>query len=149
MPWRLRVAPGLAAALPTALLLTVAGTQLVLSKTMRLSPWKGGGFGMFASVDGLPFRAVRIQVEGPDRSEVLLVPVSLEDQARRTATFPHDAALERMARAVGERERRRGTPVSVVTVEVWRATYSSTLEATWGQLAARTLAADGTARDAR
>jgi hypothetical protein len=136
---RLRVTPAAAVALPVALLLGVAGLQLVLSARMRLSPWKGGGFGMFASVDGLPFRTVRILVNGPERSEELLVPASLAELAARTATFPHDAALERLARAVGARERRRGTPVDTVTIEVWRAAYSPTLDATWSRLAARTV----------
>ena len=88
---RLRVTDAVAVAVPTALLLAVATTQVWLSTTARLSPWKGGGFGMFASVDGLAFRTVRITVSAPERSEELHVPASLDDLAARTATFPHDA----------------------------------------------------------
>ena len=34
-----------------ALLLAIASAQMLLARTSDLSPWKGGGFGMFASVD--------------------------------------------------------------------------------------------------
>ena len=42
----------------------VAGGQLLLAQTTRLSSWKGGGFGMFASLDARPFRHVRILANG-------------------------------------------------------------------------------------
>lgn len=139
---RPRVAEAVAVVVPAALLLAVASTQVWLSTTSRLSPWKGGGFGMFASVDGLPFRSVRITISAPERSEELHVPPSLEDLAARTATFPHEAAMERLGRAVAARERRQGRPVRAVTIDVWRATYSATLDAEWTKLASRTVAVD-------
>jgi hypothetical protein len=120
----------LAVALPAVVLLTVAGTQMVLARTALLSPWKGGGFGMFASVDGLPFRLVRLFVFAPERSEEIEVPPSLEDLAQRVATFPHRGALVRLARAAIAREERRERPVESVRVEIWRAEVSPTLDVT-------------------
>ena len=146
---RLRVTDAVAVAVPTALLLAVATTQVWLSTTSRLSPWKGGGFGMFASVDGLAFRTVRITVSAPERSEELHVPASLDDLAARTATFPHDAAMERLGRAVGARERRQGRPVQNVTIDVWRAAYSPSLDAQWTKLASRTVVVDADRPDDR
>jgi hypothetical protein len=84
-------------------------------------------------------------VTAPDRSEELLVPPSLEDQAARTSTFPHPAALERLARAVAARETRQGRPARQVTVEIWRATYTATLHAEWTKMTARTVAIDAVA----
>src|SRR5262245_45528990 len=118
----------LAVAGPTALLLAVASAQMVLARTSNLSPWKGGGFGMFASVDGLPFRWVRLYVFAPERSEELALPASLEDQAHRVVTWPHGQAMEGLARAVIAREERRQQPVQTVRVEVWRADVSASLE---------------------
>jgi hypothetical protein len=118
----------LAISAPTVLLLAVALVQMVLARTMDLSPWKGGGFGMFASVDGLPFRWVRLYVFAPDRSEEIAVPLSIEDQAHRVVTWPHRRALEGLARAVIAREQRRQQPVETVRVEVWRADVSRSLE---------------------
>ena len=117
-----------AIAAPTVLLLAVASAQMVLARTADLSPWKGGGFGMFASVDGLPFRWVRLYVFAPDRSEEIALPASLEDQARRVVTWPHGRAMDGLARGVIARERRRQQPVESVRVEVWRADVSPTLD---------------------
>jgi hypothetical protein len=117
-----------AVALPTILLLTVASAQMTLARYDDLSPWKGGGFGMFASVDGLPFRWLRVYVSAAGRSEELAGPPALEKQAHRVATWPHRAALSAFARAVITREQRRQRPVENVRVEIWRADVSASLD---------------------
>jgi hypothetical protein len=113
---------------PTALLIVVASAQMVLARTTDLSPWKGGGFGMFAAVDGLPFRWVRLYVFAPERSEEIALPPSIEDLANRVATWPHRQAMDSLARAVIAREMRRQQPVDTVRVEVWRAAVSPSLD---------------------
>ena len=114
--------------LPALLLLVVASGQMALSRQGSLSPWKGGGFGMFASVDGLPFRRVRLYVFAPERSEEIALPLSIEDEAHRVATWPHRRALEGLARSVIAREIRQRRPVERVRVEIWRADISPTLD---------------------
>lgn len=119
------------AGLPVALLLAVAGGQLVLAKTAGLSPWKGGGFGMFSTTDDAGRRHVRVFVSAPERSEELAIPPSLEDLARRAATLPSNAALSRLARGVVAREDRYERPVDTVRIETWRIDYApGTLAAT-------------------
>lgn len=54
--------------LPPALLTIVALQQIVLTKTSSLVPWKGGGFGMFSSVDSERSRMLRAFVLVDDRS---------------------------------------------------------------------------------
>src|SRR5262245_2192837 len=76
-PWA-RTAPGGRALRPAAPLLAVAVTQVVLARVADLSPWKGGGFGMFATNDGAAFRYVRLFVDAPGRSEETHVTESLE-----------------------------------------------------------------------
>ena len=46
--------------LPVALLLGVAVWQLVLAFTANLSPWSGGGFGMFSTTDSPSHRHLRV-----------------------------------------------------------------------------------------
>jgi hypothetical protein len=111
--------------LPTALLLTVAVTQILLTRTADLSPWKGGGFGMFATTDGTAFRYVRLFVDAPERSEELTVPQSLENAALRAQLFPSDHFLLRLGEATAVRERRQGRSVSSVRVEVWKIEFSN------------------------
>jgi hypothetical protein len=125
---------------PVALLLTVASAQMLLARWSDLSPWKGGGFGMFASVDGSPFRWARIYVFAAERSEEIAVPPSLQDQAHRVATWPHRRALESLARNVIAREQRRQQPVQSVRVEIWRADVSPDLDVTEAMIRQMTLA---------
>ena len=111
--------------LPAALLLSIALVQIVLVRTAALTPWKGGGFGMFAAVDGGAVRSMRIQVDGPDRSERLDVPLSLELDAARAEALPIRPFLARLAERVAAREVRQGRPVTRVTVEAWSAALSA------------------------
>jgi len=112
------------ATLPVALLLTVACLQVALARTAGLSPWKGGGFGMFSTLDERPFRYVRMFVRAPERSEELAVPPSLEDLAASAEILPSDRQLERLARAVVAREHRRGQPADQVRIDVWRVEFA-------------------------
>ena len=107
-------------ALPAFLLLAVACVHFALVRQRALSPWKGGGFGMFSTLDARPFRYLRVTVTAPQRSEELLVPASLEDAAAAAEVLPTDARLGRLAALLVERERSRGRPVAEVHIEVWR-----------------------------
>jgi hypothetical protein len=127
---------------PAILLVCVAAAQMTLARTAQLSPWKGGGFGMFASIDGLPFRQVRVFVEAPSRSREIALPDSLEVAGAKAATWPRASGLERLGRAVIARERSRGRPVESVRVEVWRADISKSLDSTWAKLSEVIVAAD-------
>jgi hypothetical protein len=120
--------PRLAIAGPSTLLCVIAAAQMILSSTASLSPWKGGGFGMFASVDGVPFRWVRLYVHSAERSEEIALPASMEDAAHRLAAWPHRRALEEFGRALIARERRHRRPVDWVRIEVWRADVSPALD---------------------
>jgi hypothetical protein len=113
------------------LLAGVAAAQVTLVKTAGLSPWKGGGFGMFSTTDDGGRRYVRVFVTAVDRSEEIAIAPSLEDAARRAAVLPRDAELTRLARRVVERERRYQRQVDTVRIETWRIEYArDTLAAT-------------------
>ena len=98
--------------------------QLTLAGTAGLSPWKGGGFGMFSTTDDAGRRRVRVFVSAPERSEEMAIPPSLEDLARRAAVLPTNAALSRLARGVVAREARYHRPVATVRIEAWRIEYA-------------------------
>jgi hypothetical protein len=116
---------------PVALLMSVAGVQVVLTRVSSLSPWKGGGFGMFSTTDDAGRRSVKVFVTAPDRSEEIAVTPSLEDAAARAAVLPSDRQFTRLARRVVERERRHDRPVETLRIETWRIVYApDTLTAT-------------------
>lgn len=136
--------------LPAVVLLAVAVVQIVLAKTAELGPWKGGGFGMFATTDGTPFRHVRVFVDSPGRSEELEIAPSQEFAAACVQLFPSDAMMKGLARAVVAREQRYGRPVQTVTLEVWRTQFSPrSLEATDHTLRVFTFYADQIPDDSR
>jgi hypothetical protein len=105
--------------LPPALLVVVGLAQVASTALVHLTPWKGGGFGMFSTLDHGAFRGVDIVIEAPDRSEALEIPASLAETAARAAACPADWLLRRLARAVVARERRHGRDVSLVKLTVW------------------------------
>ena len=89
--------------LPPVLLVAVAGIQITLSQTRMLVPWKGGGFGMFLSVDLEGNRIIRAFLIADGRDH----PVSLgtvDDLGRPIAqarAFPTPARLTRLIRSWG------------------------------------------------
>jgi len=111
--------------IPVFLLIAVAVAQVVLAKTAGLSPWKGGGFGMFATNDGTAFRHVRVFVEAQGRSEELEIAPSQEFEAARAQLFPSDAMMKSLGRSIVDREHRYGRPVRTVKLEVWRTEFSA------------------------
>ena len=100
---------------PIALLITIAGVQIVLALSQGLVAWKGGGFGMFATIDGPGLREVRAF----DRHGVAIeIPSTLFEEERSARRLPSERALRALAVALAsERELAEGAPA---TVEVWR-----------------------------
>jgi hypothetical protein len=86
---------------PPALLCAVACVQIFLAMTKSLSPWKGGGFGMFSTVDSPDARFLRIYLINGDQETPVLVPDSLKTLGRKAQTIPSHELLtelgERMA----------------------------------------------------
>ena len=109
--------------LPAVLLVLVAIVQVGLARSSALTPWKGGGFGMFASLDHGAFRTVEIVVDGLDRSETLEIPPSLEELSARAANLPAEWLLRRLGQAVVQRERRYQRDVTRVTITVRRTRF--------------------------
>jgi hypothetical protein len=109
--------------LPATLLGVVATAQIILALAGGLTPWKGGGFGMFSTLDHGAYRRVEIVIDAPDRSEAQEVPPSLEELAARAAAYPADWLLRQLAEGVVSRERRYNRPVTRVTLSVWRTEF--------------------------
>jgi hypothetical protein len=112
--------------LPAALLAGVAVVQIVLASTLQLSAWKGGGFGMFSTLDHGAFRGVDVVVDAPERSEQIEIAPSLQAEAARAVALPVDWLLRDLAAGIAEREMRNDRPVTRVTLSVWRAEFDPT-----------------------
>ena len=109
--------------LPGIVLIVIALAQVTLAKTAELSPWKGGGFGMFASTDVTASRTVRVYIKRVDSWEPLEIAPSHTVHATQAKLFPSNAMLTRLVLAVVSREQSYSRPVNAVTVEVWRTEF--------------------------
>ena len=105
---------------PSALLVAIALIQITLAETAAMTPWKGGGFGMFSTLDHGAYRGVDAVIDGPDRSEAFDMPASLEEIAARAAAWPSDRLLRQLAQGIAARERRYERPVTRITITAWR-----------------------------
>jgi hypothetical protein len=112
--------------LPAALLAGVSVAQILLASTLHLSAWKGGGFGMFSTLDHGAFRGVDAVVEAPGRSEQVEIAPSLQSEAARAVALPVDWLLRDLAAGIAARETRQNRPVARVTLSVWRAEFDRT-----------------------
>jgi hypothetical protein len=111
--------------LPQALLLVVFGIQIALTRVSALTPWKGGGFGMFSTLDQGAFRRVGVVVDGVNRSEAVDIAPSIEESAARAVACPADGFMRRLADNVVARERRYGRSVTAVHVTIWRTEFDA------------------------
>lgn len=83
--------------LPPALLLAVALNQIRLVRTADLTPWCGGGFGMFSTTDGRSARHLHAHALSPGLAVELGVPLALEQRAAAAVALPGEARLRALA----------------------------------------------------
>jgi hypothetical protein len=119
MPWlpppgrrRALVAPGLLAALALA--------QIAGWASYGLTPWKGGGFGMFATSDHGGFRRVLVIERTAAGERPVPVPDELERLRRRAREAPRAANLRRL----GTQMRVLAPGLGPLRVEVWRTEFA-------------------------
>lgn len=111
IPWRART--------PVVLLLALCLLQLVLVREAGLSPWKGGGFGMFSTLDNSNFRTVRvIAVEG-GRDVPVTLPPGTERLRRAIRILP----LHRWLAELAADALRAAPDAQAVRIEVWRIAF--------------------------
>jgi hypothetical protein len=121
--------------LPSALLVALACTQIALAYTVQLSPWKGGGFGMFATNDHGAFRTVRVYALLPDGERRIEVPPELRREELRARELPSARALRRFAGRMAP----LAPEAAELRAEVWLIEFDAALrpsrrklsEATW------------------
>lgn len=90
----------LAVAIPLAACLLIAARQHLLAHDAGLSPWRGGGFGMFATVDSPDARFVRAFLLNDRVDCPIELPDHLDNFETRLATVATPAVLEAFARTL-------------------------------------------------
>lgn len=97
--------------LPCLVLCVIAATQFVLSHAGRLSAWKGGGFGMFATIDAPDMRVLSATARTDEGLECMLIvrdddllSLSGSRPVRQVATIPTRKGLAAIASAAAANE---------------------------------------------
>jgi hypothetical protein len=88
-------------------LVAVATTQVIVASTTNLTPWRGGGFGMFSTLDGQSERFLRITATMADGTSIpvqtvdLFAPSSpLLDEALAARANPSQRHLNALAAGI-------------------------------------------------
>jgi hypothetical protein len=115
-----------------AILLLVAAAQAYQVRVHDLTPWKGGGFGMFSTVDNPRRRIVRCYLVGEDgRDTPLRIPPKFERETWEVRSIPTSERLSALAHALAadfnQSMAKAGRAVSArqLRVEVWRVAFDS------------------------
>jgi len=112
----------LAVYLPVLVLALVALNQIRMARTTDLTPWKGGGFGMFSTLDRPRARQVRVHVVGGGRDIPLAVPAELHELEESAKNLPTERNLIRLGREIAGTLEDRLAGLETIRVEVWRRT---------------------------
>lgn len=83
--------------LPPVLLLAVALDQLWLAKRFDLTPWCGGGFGMFSTNDSRGARHLHAYGSSPGLRIELAIPAELAERTQAAVALPSEARLRALA----------------------------------------------------
>ena len=108
--------------LPALLLVVVALVQIQLTRSTALTPWKGGGFGMFSTIDNAAHRRLRVWLIG-DSVLALTQPEGLGRSVWRALTLPSDGSLAAVADRAADRYGPDVDELHAIRVEVWSRTY--------------------------
>lgn len=84
--------------LAPALLVGVAGVHSYFVAAKNQTPWEGGGFGMFSTVDKRQARFVRCYLVTPEREVLVRTPSHLETYVQRLRVRPTPERAEGLAR---------------------------------------------------
>ena len=81
-------------AIPIGALVLIAGLQFILATRYGLSAWKGGGFGMFSTIDSPDARFLRIYLITPQGRLPAIPPAFVAKQSLRLQTLPSNVAAQ-------------------------------------------------------
>jgi hypothetical protein len=119
---------------PAFLLVVIAAHQLYLSAAAGLSPWSGGGFGMFSTTDAGSTRHLHAFVLRPGIEREVRVPEALQDRERRLLALPSDANLRALALELAELPAPDHGPATGVRIQVWRTRFDPNTLAPVGEV---------------
>ncbi|MBW2279535.1 MAG: hypothetical protein JRG76_10520 [Deltaproteobacteria bacterium] len=129
--------------LPAVALAVVGLHQVYAVHAYGLSPWKGGGFGMFSSTDAGPARRLRVSLLRGGSSVQVDVPARLDRVAERARALPTHENLEALGHEMTRALPRSAGVYRALRVEFWRIRFDDALDPTWSLASAVEVAPTG------
>lgn len=83
--------------LPALLLVLVAAVHVADRRTEDLTPWKGGGFAMFSTIDSPSERLIRIELRTSSGVVAVEPPAMFRDEIADARNAPADDRIRRLA----------------------------------------------------
>lgn len=109
------------------MLVAVATAQIVAAKTGPISPWLGGGFGMFATTDSPARRHLHAVALREGLRQEIEIPAEFAIDERKAVAFPTEARLRALAEALAAVELAEGDPdagpLQAISIRVYRARH--------------------------
>ena len=119
-----RLATTAACWIPALLLVAVAVNQQRLARTAAISPWSGGGFGMFSTVDAPGNRHLHAFLLNDYIRRELPIAPDLQEEVRRATTLPTTRRLHRLATRLAATESGGPTTWDEIEIQVWAVDYA-------------------------
>lgn len=119
---------------PSGLLVGVALLQIALAHTSGLSPWSGGGFGMFSTIDAGQTRHLHVFVIRPGIVREVFVPPALDELQKRALTLPSRSHLGALARELAALPSPDEGEPAAVRIQVWRTRHDPQTLAPAGEM---------------
>lgn len=101
----------------------VAIHQIALTRITALSPWSGGGFGMFSTLDHGSRRHLHAFILRSGLRREAIPPATLADEINRVLTLPTDASLRALARNLAETPTPDHGAATAVQIQVWHTRF--------------------------
>ncbi len=120
--------------LPAVLLVAVATNQMRLAHVEGLSPWSGGGFGMFSTTDAPGNRHLHAFVQNEGIRREVAVTADLHRTVRRATTLPAQARLRALADELSQRESGGRIAWDEIEIQIWAVNYNPATLAPGGRL---------------
>lgn len=109
---------------PSVLLCLVAANQQRLVSTTALSPWAGGGFGMFSTTDMRGNRHLHVFALRLGVRRELVIPSALNQHVQHALAFPSEAALRTLAAKLTNVPTPDAGPLLTIGIQVWATRFA-------------------------
>ena len=107
--------------LPALLLAAISINQLILANFFNLSPWLGGGYGMFSTSDVGNNRHIHVYARSESIIKEIILPSEMNYLALKIQSFPTESNLNFLAKTVAKQE--ADNTVDSIEIQVWKSYF--------------------------